>query len=159
MPRRGHTMKRVSTLSLVIAGVLVAGCSSSSKPWWYGSGPTSCGPPALARVAGQVKDIGSCSGSFWLPAMKVTLHVGEAVDLHMTEEGSGPSGSQLVPGSPLPDVSGSSVLGRTITDKDKAAATYKAEHPGHVVLVTPGRCILDGHMRSSCPLIDVRVIR
>jgi hypothetical protein len=155
-PRGGYVMRRVSTLGFIVAGALMTGCSST--PWWEHPGATSCGPPALARVAGHVMNVGSCDGSFWLPVPKVTLRVGTAIDLHMTEQGTGPTGNQLAPASPLPYVSGTSALERTVTDSGKATATYKAVHPGGVVLITRGRCILDGHSRPSCPVIDVTVI-
>ena len=163
IPRSGYAIRRASALSLVVAAVLMTGCStsssSSSGPWWRTSGATTCGPPAVARVAGHLMNVGSCAGSFWLPVPEVTLHVGKTIDLHMTEEGTGPSGNQLAPASPLPDIPGTSVLRRTVTDPDKATATYKAVHPGHIRLTTQGRCILDGHERPSCPVVDVTVIR
>ena len=104
-------------------------------------------------------NVGSCAGSFWLPVPGVTLHIGKTIDVHMTEQGTGPSGNQLAPASPLPDIPGASVLKRTVTDPDKATATYKAVHPGYVVLTTRGRCILDGQERPNCPVVDVTVIR
>jgi hypothetical protein len=103
-------------------------------------------------------NVGGCAGSFWLPVPKVTLHIGKTIDLHMTEEGTGPSGNQLAPVSPLPYIPGTSALKRTVTDPDKATATYKAVHPGHVVLITRGRCTLDAQERPSCPVVDVTVI-
>jgi len=161
VPRSGYVIRRPSALSLVVTALLMTGCStsSSSAPWWGHSGATTCGSPAVARVAGHIMNVGSCAGSFWLPVPEVILHIGKTIDVHMTEQGTGPSGNRLAPASPLPDIPGASVLKRTVTDPDKATATYKAVHPGHVVLATRGRCLLDGQERPSCPVVDVTVIR
>ena len=153
-------MKRwCGAISLVGVSVLVAGCGST--PWWKQTGTSSCGPPALVLVAGRVMGVGSCAGSFWLLAKKVTLHVGGVIDIHMTEEPAGASGNRLVPVAPLPHNSGSFVLKRTAISPDRATATYKAEHPGHVMLVSRASCMgpgLNGKIRDGCPVLNVTVI-
>jgi len=46
-------------------------------------------------VAGQVTWLGSCDASFVIPAAKVTVHVGQHIDVHMLEESVGYSGNRL----------------------------------------------------------------
>jgi hypothetical protein len=145
-------------VSAVLACVLMAGCGSGS--WWKQTGTTTCGSPALVRVAGHVMPVGNCAGSFWVPAEKVTLHVGEAIDIHMAEGQAGASATRLVPVDPLPHSLGSAVLKRIATSPDKATATYKAQHPGHVMLLTRASCLgpgLNGKVRDNCPVLSVTV--
>lgn len=145
--------------SLVVICALVAGCDST--PWWKQTGASACGSPALVRVAGRVMSVGSCAGSFWLPAKKVRLHVGEAIDIHVTEEPAGASGNRLIPVFPLPHSLDSSVLKRTATSADRATATYSAEHPGEAMLVSRASCMgpgLNGKPRDNCPVVNVTVI-
>jgi hypothetical protein len=146
-------------VSVVLACVLMAGCGSA--PWWKQTGTSACVSPALVRVAGHVMPVGNCAGSFWVPAEKVTLHVGEAIDIHMAEGPAGASASRLVPVNPLPHSVGSAVLKRIATSPDKATATYKAQHPGHVMLITRASCLgpgLNGKVRDNCPVLSVTVI-
>lgn len=146
-------------LSLLVICVLVAGCGRT--PWWKQTGASACGTPALMRVAGNVMSVGSCAGSFWIPAKKVTLRVGEMIDIHMIYESAGASGNRLVPVYPLPHSLDPSVLKRIATSPDRATATYKAHHPGHVMLVTRASCMgpgLNGKPRNNCPVVDIAVI-
>jgi hypothetical protein len=146
-------------VSAVLACVLMAGGGTGS--WWKQTGTTTCGLPALVRVAGHVMPVGNCAGSFWVPAEKVTLHVGEVIDVHMTQEPAGASASRLVPAYPLPHGLGSAVLKRIATSPDKATATYKAQHPGHVTLLTRASCLgpgLNAKVRDNCPVLSVTVI-
>jgi hypothetical protein len=46
--------------------------------------------------------VGNCAATLLVPAMKVTLDVGQRIDVHMTEEGTGPHGNRMVPAIPLP---------------------------------------------------------
>ena len=153
-----RVLRGLGALSLALLCLLVAGCGGS-HPWWYESGATSCGPPALLHAAGKVSLLGSCAGSFWSPAGKVTLNVGDTIDIHITQEGGGPSGSSPVPVPPaqLPAVSGSSAVKRTAARSDQATTTFLAEHPGQATLIIPGRCLLDGHQRTACPILNVTV--
>lgn len=151
-------LRGLGALSLALLCLLVAGCGGG-RPWWYESGATSCAPPALLHAAGKVSPLGSCAGSFWSPARKVTLNVGDKVDIHITQEGGGPSGSSPVPvpSAQLPEVSGSSAVERTAARSEQATATFLAENPGQATLIIPGRCLLDGHQRVGCPILDITV--
>lgn len=158
-------MRRWSgALSFVVVSGLVAGCGS--RPWWQGAedlGVSSCGLPAMVRVAGRVMPVGTCAGSFVIPAEKATLHVGEEIDVHMTEEPASASGNLLVPVYPLPHSSGVSVLKRTATSPDMATATYIAEHPGHAMLISRAACVRSRPIEQyrdsvDCPVLNVTVI-
>lgn len=98
-----------------------------------------------------------------VPAQQVTLAVGQRIDVHMTEEGTGPHGNKWVPAIPLPASSRPSVLIRNAISPDRATATYRAVHPGHAVLTSfPTFCLHTRHHRdrettASCPVIEVTV--
>jgi GrpB-like predicted nucleotidyltransferase (UPF0157 family) len=151
-------LRSLGALSLALLALLVAGCGSS-HPWWYSSGATSCGPPAGLRVAGRVSELGSCSGNFLTPARQVTLNVGDTIDIHMQQEAGGPSGSSPVPvpSALLPAVSGSSAVKRTAANSAQATTTFRAVHRGRATLIIPGRCLLDGHRRTGCPVLNITV--
>jgi len=99
-----------------------------------------------------------------VPAMKVTVHVGQTIDVHMTEEGAGPHGNRLVPGTPLPQSSRQSVLKRGAISANRATGTYDAVRSGSAALPpSPLFCLHDRHHRdrettASCPVIEVTVI-
>lgn len=150
--RRGRRLR--ATIGFAVVCALMAGCEGA---WWPHSGASSCGLPAWVRVGGRVMGVGSCAGSFLLPARKVTLTVGQTIDVHMAQELGGTSGSTLVPVSPLPQVGGSAVLKRVAVSADKATATYQGDRPGRLTLVSPGRCILDHEKARDCPIVEVTV--
>ena len=152
-------LRGLGALSLVLVTLLVAGCGHGHQPWWSESGATSCGPPALLHAAGKVSTLGNCAGVFLSPAQKLTLNVGDTIGLYITQEGGGPSGSSPVPvpSDQLPAVSGSSAVERTAARSDQATATFRAEHSGQATLIIPGRCLLDGHQRTGCPVLDITV--
>ena len=151
-------LRGLGALSVALLCLLVAGCGGG-HPWWYESGATSCGPPALLHAAGKVTSLGNCAGVYMPPTQQVTLNVGDTVDLHITQEGGGPSGSSPVPVPPaqLPSVSGSSAVARTAASSDQGTATFKAEHAGQATLVIRGFCLLNGQKRTGCPILDVTV--
>lgn len=99
-----------------------------------------------------------------VPAQRVTLEVGQRIDVHMTEEGSGPQGNKLVPAMPLPASSRPSVLSRTAISPDRATATYRAAGPGQAALTSSRAfCLHTRHHQfrettSSCPVIEVTVV-
>lgn len=151
----------LAAAGLVAGAVLVTACSSPRSPWWQETGATSCGPPALVRVAGHARSAGACSGNFLIPAPRVTVHVGQKIDVHMTEEHAGNSGNRLVPVWPLPHSSPASVLTRAAVSADKATATYTARHPGHAALVTNADCMTTRtgrQSRGACPVLNGTVL-
>jgi hypothetical protein len=123
-----------------------------------------CGPPAQVRVHGHVRFVGNCAMMLLVPAQRVTLDVGQRIDVHMTEEGSGPHGNHLVPAIPLPASSRPSVLARSAISPDRATATYRADGPGQAVLTSARTFCLhtrdhrDRETTGSCPVIEVTVV-
>jgi hypothetical protein len=113
----------------------------------------------LVRVAGQVIPVGNCAGIFLVPALQVTVPVGQQIDVRMTEEPAGPSGNRLVPMFPLPHSSRPAVLADGTFSQDRASGTYQAIRPGHAVLTTRAWCLAgSGEIRGSCPVLDVTVV-
>ena len=66
------------------------GTPSSARPWWpHGEANiTTCVGAALVRAHGRVLGVGTCEGQLEIPALKVTLKVGQRIDVHMTEFGA-----------------------------------------------------------------------
>src|SRR6185437_3680923 len=82
--RGGCVARWAAAIGFVAGAVLVTACASTgTSPWWRQTGTSSCGPPALMRVAGQVTWLGNCAAMFVTPAVKVTVHVGQDIDVHM----------------------------------------------------------------------------
>lgn len=147
---------------LAACGVVHAGSASGARPWWSQSG--SCGFPALVRLPGRVMNVGTCTGFLEIPAPRVTMDVGQRIDVHMTEEGAGPSGNRLVPMIPLPRSSRPSVATPGAISADRATGTYRAVGPGHAVLMSrAGACLVTRHRElqratGGCPVIEVTVV-
>ena len=122
--------------------------------WWSQSGVTTCGPPALVRAAGHVMGVGTCSGLLSIPSRKVTLAVGQRIDVHITEGGS----------VGLPHSSAPSVLSPGAVSQDRGTQTYRAARPGHAVLASGAQACLAFRHREvkeipgSCPVIAVTVV-
>ena len=110
--------------------------------------------------------VGNCAGMLVVPGQHVTVHVGQQIDVHMTEEGTGPHGSRMVPAIPLPHSSSPAVLIPGAISPDRATGTYRAARPGHAALTSPRTfCLITGQRRASheivgnCPVIEVTVVR
>jgi hypothetical protein len=158
---RAAWLRRAVAAVFLAAAALLAACGS--RPWWYQGGMVTCAPPAMVRVNGHVTYVGSCAASLVIPAPKVTVHVGQLIDVHMLEEQAGPTGNQLVPLVPLPRSSRLSVLTPALIGSDRATATYEAIRPGHAALASQTSCtdMSHGTLHSfigSCPIIEVTVI-
>ena len=151
-----------AAIGFVAGAVLVTACASTgTSPWWRQTGTSSCGPPALMRVAGQVTWLGNCAAMFVTPAVKVTVHVGQDIDVHMTQEQTRASGNHLVPIYPLPYSSRPSVVARTTISTDKATGTFTARHPGHATLFTTSNCWVVARSQQThgkCPALDITVL-
>ena len=149
---------------LASCGTAHAGAASGGRPWWVQTRASACGPPAWVRLGGHVMPVGNCAGMLLVPAMKVTAHVGQRIDVHMTEEGMGPHGNRMVPAIPLPRSSRPSVLTRGAVSTGQATATFRAVRSGHAVLASsPTFCLHTRHHRDRettdrCPIIEVTVI-
>jgi hypothetical protein len=124
----------------------------SRGPWWSSQGViTPCGPPALVRAAGHVMGVGTCGQGLSKPPQKVTLIVGQRIDVHMFEG--------AVPHSSRP-----SVLAPGAVSRDRATQTYRAASPGHAALVSGAvRCFVITHPEikqaaRACPVIAVTVV-
>ncbi len=152
-------MRRSTRLSILPALVLLVGaCSTApSRPWWYSSGVTTCGTPAQIRVAGRVHYLGGCAGQFVSPAEKLTIHLGQRLDIHMAEDSAGPSG-RLRPIFALPRSSDSSILALIDRATDQATATFEARKTGHVWLLGPFACSSIAQRPGACPVLDITVV-
>ena len=121
-----------------------------------------CLCPAGPDTGGRAGEVaGSCDANFGIPAAKVTVHVGQDIDVHMTEESTGYYGTHFVPMFPLPCSSRPSVLARTTISTDKATGTFTARHPGHAVLFTTADCLDSTSQREThgkCPALDITVL-
>jgi len=128
------------------------GSSASGTPWWSQSRViTPCGPPALVRAAGHVMGVGTCGQGLSKPPQKVTLIVGQRIDVHM-------NGYVRLPHSSVP-----AVLAPGAVSQDRATQTYRAVRPGHALLVSGVRaCFAYRHREvkeipGSCPVVAVTV--
>jgi hypothetical protein len=123
--------------------------SPSSRPWWTQAVVGNCGPAALVRLGGHVRGAGDCAGLLLIPAEKVTVDVGEQIDIHML-------------GIPLPHSTRPSVVMPGAIGPDRATATYRAVRSGHAALVShTWACLvvrLHREMTRNCPVIDVTVV-
>jgi hypothetical protein len=122
-----------------------------------------CGPPAWVRFDGHVGGVGDCAGLLLVPAVKITVHVGQRIDVHMTE-GSGPHGNRWVPAIPLPRSSRPSVVLPGAISPDRATETYRAARPGHAALAShTWACLVVRHRQSrevtgNCPVVEITVV-
>jgi hypothetical protein len=96
--------------------------------------------------------VGTCSGQLSIPGLKVTLPVGQRIDVHMT--------AGAVPHSSLP-----AVLAPGAVSQDGATQTYRADRPGQAVLVSGARgCLILRHRQArevttrTCPVATVSVV-
>jgi len=162
-------MRYLVGVALVVAAGLLAACgmahagaASGARPWWSQSG--SCAFPALVRVHGRVMNVGTCTGFLEIPGPRVTLDLGQHIDVYVTEEGAGPSGNRLVPMIPLPRSSRPSVVTPGAISADRATGTYRAVRPGHAVLMSrAGGCLVTRHREpqkatGSCPVVEITVV-
>lgn len=149
---------------LASCGTAHGGTTSGGRPWWVQSRVSACGPPAWMRLGGHVMPVGNCAGMLLVPAMKVTAHVRQRIDVHIAEEGMGPHGNRVVPATPLPPSSRPSVLTRGAISADRATATFQAVRSGHAVLASsPAFCLHIRHHRDRetsgrCPVVEVTVL-
>ena len=126
--------------------------SCSGKPWWAQTGSSACGPPALVRVAGQVLGAGNCAAQLTIPALRVTVHVGQQIDVHMLA-------------GPVPQSSRRSVLVLSALGPGRSTGAYLAIHPGRAAVISrTWPCLVAGHhppkvMTGNCPVIEVTVVR
>jgi hypothetical protein len=139
---------------------------ASARPWWPqgAASITPCGAAALVRANDHVRGVGTCQGQLEIPALKVTLTVGQRIDVHMTEFGAVASGDQKVAAYALPRSSRPSVLMPGAIGPGPATRTYQAIHPGQAVLLdrTDGCWVLH-HLRGrevsrTCPVAVVTVV-
>jgi hypothetical protein len=95
--------------------------------------------------------VGTCGQGLSKPPQKVTLIVGQRIDVHMFE-GAVPHSSH-----PL-------VLAPGAVSRDRATQTYRAASPGHAVLVSGAvRCLMISHPQTkqtarTCPVVAVTVL-
>ena len=133
-----------------------AGAAAGSRlqvadgPWWSQARPTPCGPPALVRAAGHVLGVGC--GQLSNPPVKVTLTIGQRIDVHMML-------------GAVPHSSRSAVLAPGAVSDAGATQTYRADRPGQAVLISDAReCRLLRNQQArqaairTCPVVTVNVV-
>ena len=154
-----------AAIGLAVSAVMVTACAGTGarSPWWQQTGTSGCGPPALMRVAGQLTWLGNCAANFVIPAVKVRVHVGQDIDVHMLEESTGYTGTHFVPVFPLPYSSRPSVVARTAISTDRATGTFTARRPGHATLFTTADCLVvsarsERQTHGKCPALDITVL-
>jgi hypothetical protein len=106
----------------------------------------------MVRVTGRVMGVGDCAGLLVIPPEKVTVRVGEQIDVHMFEVGA------LFT---LPRSSASAVLQRVAVSPDGETGAYRAVHAGHATLISHAWCVgrmINGEITGNCPVLDVTVI-
>src|SRR5207248_6795798 len=125
----------------------------SRGPWWQRE-PTPCAPPALVRAAGHVMGVGTCNGQLAIPRPKLTLTIGQRIDVHILAAGV----------TPLPHSSRLAVLTPVTGSRPGATQTYRAASTGHAVLVSDATgCLILRHREArettrSCPVVAVTVV-
>ena len=137
------------------------GTAASGRPWWNLGPPTPCAVAALLRANGRVQGTGTCMGDLSSLAAKITLAVGQQVDVHMT----GVTGSESGPhGYPLPHSTRPSVLMPGAVGPDPLTQTFRAVHPGQAVLLDATKtCLIFRHralheVRGACPVAVITVV-
>jgi hypothetical protein len=106
----------------------------------------------MVRLSGTVMGVGDCAGLLVIPPEKVTVRVGQQIDVHMFEAGT----LFTLPRSSAPDV-----LQRAAVSPDGETGTYRAVHTGQATLISHAWCVgrkIKGEITGSCPVLDVTVI-
>ena len=141
-PARGHAQAAAGSRLKVSRG-----------PWWQHP-ITPCAAPALVRAGGHVLGVGTCSGQLAIPERKLTLAVGQRIDVHMTQGA----------GIRLPHSSRLAVLAPVAGSRAGTTQTYRAASPGHAVLVSDAAgCFILRHSEGrdttrDCPVVAVTVV-
>lgn len=134
-----------ASASATIPAVKVA----AAAHWWTAAIDQApfCGPGALLRRDGGVEPLGDCAGLLIVPPARLTLTVGERIDVHLVFS--------------LPRSSDPAVLAQTTVSPDRRTATYQALRPGHATLISArGWCIgpaISHEVTRNCPVLAVTV--
>ena len=143
--------------------VLVTACTSTGtrSPWWQQTGTSRlwpAGPDARGR-AGDVA--GHCAANFVIPAVKVTVHVGQHIDVHMPGGVNWLYRDSLCAVFPLPYSSRPSVVARTTISTTRQPArsppgTRACDAVHHRALLGGGQ--IDSRCHGKCPALDITVL-
>jgi hypothetical protein len=148
----------VALVSCGSAGTL---SSSGTTTWWRGGGVTACGSPAVYRInSGKVELLGDCAGILLVPGVHVTVAPGSEIDIHVTQEGSGPEGTHLVPIYPTPSSTDETVLVATRVEDGGSTESFVALGAGNAEIETNGACLVSATsptVSASCPVLEVSV--
>jgi hypothetical protein len=106
--------------------------------------------------------LGYCGVLFVIPPPTVTMHVGQELDFHVTQEPSS-SGTGLVPIYPLPHSFPAWLLTRVNVSTDGSTARYRAMRPGRAELIIgwppKAHCLVNKRATNPrCPILEVTVI-
>jgi hypothetical protein len=132
-----------------------------SANWWQTTGTSACGPPASYRIDSvPLHYLGDCAGYLIDPPVKVTLAIGGVLDIHITEEASGPDGRLLVPIYPTPASANTSVLVATAVSDGGATESFRAVGVGSADVTTAASCLISPTVVATdkrCPVLLVVV--
>jgi hypothetical protein len=147
---------------------IVASCASLggltaqvTTNWWQTGGASACGYPAAYRInGGSLHELGDCAAYLIEPPTKVTLKIGGVLDVHITQEASGDSGSQLVPIYPIPSSTNTSVLVATAVSDGGSSESFEAVGAGSASMTTVASCLVSSTVVATdkrCPVLLVVV--
>ena len=151
----------LTAIAGVVVGVVLA--TRPSEPWWQLPSYARCVPPAAYRIDGGTRQwLGGCTGGFGVPVPSVTMHVGQELDVHMTQVfPRGLANTPQVPDYAIPTSSDSGVLSQNGLSDQASTASFQARSPGLAQLATVAPCYLGGVAPTppgSCPLLRISVI-
>jgi hypothetical protein len=128
--------------------------ASAPPPWWLTTAVTTCNAPAAYRLPDGSQRLGSCTGLLVDPPATVAVHLGDQVEIHMTETSPGGHPSYAIPRSTDTDVlSLDSAWGNT-------TAVFRAKALGTAWLVSSGQCLqtaTNAQINGNCPVLAVVV--
>lgn len=139
-----------AVISLAATISLLSACGTGATAWWDKAGTGTCAPAAMVRVAGHVISLGNCAAQFVIPAGSVTLEVGQALQMHITQEDAA-----------LPSSSDSFVLARVAVNSARGIGTYLAIRSGRARLIVHSGCYSPRLVRAfgTCSVLFVTVRR
>ncbi len=103
---------------------------------------------------------GDCAGLLLIPPVHVIVAVGSEVDVHIAQDESASSGTQLVPMYPMPSSDDTSVLKATSVSDGGSTELFVAVGPGTANVMTRAYCLVSPSLPDvdeACPVLEVSV--
>ena len=135
------------------------------SPWWYQSGISMCGTPALYLVAGTVGRAGSCAGNLVDPPDNVKVKVGDTVEVRLLAEADPSNSGKFLAFYATPTSSDPTVLVRRSVSDGGISSVFVAEAPGTARILTSGECdsakagAVLSQTFGQCPILQVTVTK